>query len=133
MIDAGNTVVGPAAAVAIGLTGGIVCYFMVGLVKRRWLIDDSLDVFAVHGVGGAIGVVLTAIFVDAALGGAGGRSIGGQFAIQLTGLAATLLWSAVFSFVIAKVAQAVTGLRVNAETEEQGLDLRLHGERGYNM
>ncbi len=109
MIDAGNTVVGPAAAVAIGLTGGIVCYFMVGLVKRRWLIDDSLDVFAVHGVGGAIGVVLTAIFVDAALGGAGGRSIGGQFAIQLTGLAATLLWSAVFSFVIAKVAQAVTG------------------------
>ncbi len=133
MIDAGNTVVGPAAAVAIGLTGGIVCYFMVGLVKRRWLIDDSLDVFAVHGVGGAIGVVLTAIFVDAALGWAGGRSIGGQFAIQLTGLAATLLWSAVFSFVIAKVAQAVTGLRVNAETEEQGLDLRLHGERGYNM
>ncbi len=128
--------VGPVAAVAIGLTGGIVCYVMVGVVKRRWLIDDSLDVFAVHGVGGAIGVVLTAVFVDAALGGAGlaeGRSIGGQLAIQFTGLAATLLWSALVSFVIAKVAQAVTGLRVNAETEEQGLDLRLHGERGYNM
>lgn len=128
--------VGPVAAVAIGLTGGIVCYVMVGVVKRRWLIDDSLDVFAVHGVGGAIGVVLTAVFVHAALGGAGlaeGRSIGGQLAIQFTGLAATLLWSALVSFVIAKVAQAVTGLRVNAETEEQGLDLRLHGERGYNM
>ncbi|HZP08140.1 ammonium transporter [Methyloceanibacter sp.] len=128
--------VGPVAAVVIGLTGGVICYFMVGLVKRRLLIDDSLDVFAVHGVGGAIGVVLTAIFVDAALGGAGlaeGRSISGQLAIQLTGVAATLLWSALVSFVIAKVLQAVTGLRVNAETEEQGLDLRLHGERGYNM
>ncbi len=128
--------VGPVAAVVIGLTGGVICYFMVGLVKRRWLIDDSLDVFAVHGVGGAIGVVLTALFADAALGGAGlveGRSTGAQLAIQLTGIAATLLWSALLSFVIAKVVQAVTGLRVNAETEEQGLDLRLHGERGYNM
>jgi Amt family ammonium transporter len=112
--------VGPVAAVVIGLTGGVICYFMVGLVKRRWLIDDSLDVFAVHGVGGAIGLVE-------------GRSTGAQLAIQLTGIAATLLWSALLSFVIAKVVQAVTGLRVNAETEEQGLDLRLHGERGYNM
>ncbi len=87
-------------------------------------------------MGGASGVVLTAVFVDAAPGGAGvagGRGIGGQLAIQLTGIAATLLWSALPSFVIAKVVQAVTGLRVNAETEEQGLDLRLHGERGYNM
>jgi ammonium transporter, Amt family len=128
--------VGPAAAVVIGLAGGIICYFMVGLVKRRLRIDDSLDVFAVHGVGGALGIVLTAIFVDAALGGVGlaeGRSIGGQLAIQLTGIAATLLWSAVVSFAIAKVVQAVIGLRVNAEVEEQGLDLRLHGERGYNM
>jgi len=109
---------------------------MVGVAKRRFRIDDSLDVFAVHGVGGATGVLLTAIFVDAELGGAGlaeGRSIGGQTVIQLTGIVATLLWSVALSFVIVKVVHVVTGLRVGAETEEQGLDLRLHGERGYNM
>ncbi len=109
---------------------------MVLVVKRRFKIDDSLDVFAVHGVGGATGVLLTALFVDAALGGAGlaeGRSISDQAVIQLTGIAATLLWSLSVSFVIAKVVHAVIELRVGAETEEQGLDLRLHGERGYNM
>jgi Amt family ammonium transporter len=128
--------VGPGAALIIGIAGGAICYFMVGVIKRRFKIDDSLDVFAVHGVGGATGVLLTAVFVDAALGGSGlaeGRSMGGQAVIQLTGIAATLLWSLVVSFVIAKVVHAVTGLRVSAETEEQGLDLRIHGERGYNM
>ncbi|HEX2448740.1 MAG TPA: ammonium transporter [Methyloceanibacter sp.] len=128
--------VGPGAALSIGLVGGAICYVMVLVVKRRFKIDDSLDVFAVHGVGGATGVLLTALFADAAFGGIGlaeGRSIGGQTAIQLTGIVATLLWSLVLSFVIAKVVHAVTGLRVGAETEEQGLDLRLHGERGYNM
>ncbi len=82
------------------------------------------------------GVLLTAVFVDAALGGVGlaeGRSIGAQAAIQLTGIVATLLWSVALSFVIAKVVHAVTGLRVGAEAEEQGLDLRIHGERGYSM
>jgi ammonia channel protein AmtB len=88
----------------------------------------------VHGV--AIDVVLTVVLVDAALGGAGlaeGRSVSGQLAIQLTRIAATLLWSVVVRFAIAKVVEAVTGLCVNAEVEEQGLDLRLRGERGYNM
>jgi Amt family ammonium transporter len=128
--------VGPGAALIIGMAGGAICYVMVGVVKRRFRIDDSLDVFAVHGVGGATGILLTAIFADAAFGGIGlaeGRSISGQAAIQLTAIAATLLWSLAISFVIAKVVHAVTGLRVGAETEEQGLDLRLHGERGYNM
>lgn len=128
--------VGPVAGVIIGLAGGTICYFMVGVVKRRFKIDDSLDVFAVHGVGGATGILLTAVFLDSALGGIGfaeGRTMGGQALIQLTGIAAVLLWSLVVSFVIAKVVHAVTGLRVSAETEEQGLDLRLHGERGYNM
>jgi ammonium transporter, Amt family len=128
--------VGPGAALIIGIAGGAICYLMVGVVKRRFKIDDSLDVFAVHGVGGATGVLLTAVFIDASLGGAGlaeGRSMGGQAVIQLTGVAATLLWSLVVSFIIAKVVQAVAGLRVSAETEEQGLDLRIHGERGYNM
>jgi Amt family ammonium transporter len=128
--------VGPLGGLGIGLVGGTICYFAVGAVKRRFRIDDSLDVFAVHGVGGATGILLTAVFLDAALGGIGfaeGRSMGGQAAIQLTGVVAVLLWSLVISFVIAKVVHAVTGLRVSAETEEQGLDLRLHGERGYNM
>jgi Amt family ammonium transporter len=128
--------VGPGAALLIGIAGGAICYVMVGVVKRRFRIDDSLDVFAVHGVGGATGILLTALFADAAFGGIGladGRSISGQAVIQLTGIAATLLWSLLASIVIAKVVHAVTGLRVGAETEEQGLDLRLHGERGYNM
>jgi Amt family ammonium transporter len=128
--------VGPGAALVIGLAGGAICYLMVVLVKRRLKIDDSLDVFAVHGVGGATGVLLTAIFADAALGGIGlaeGRDVGGQFAIQLTGVIATLLWSLVATFGIIKLVQLVMPLRVDAETEEQGLDLRTHGERGYNM
>jgi Amt family ammonium transporter len=128
--------VGPGGALVIGLVGGAICYFMVGVIKRRFKIDDSLDVFAVHGVGGAIGVVLTAVLADAAFGGIGlveGRTMAGQAIIQLTGLVATLLWSAVVSFVIIKVVDLLTGLRVSAETEEQGLDIRLHGERGYNM
>jgi Amt family ammonium transporter len=128
--------VGPIGALVIGLAGGTLCYVAVILVKRRWRIDDSLDVFAVHGVGGAIGVLLTAVFADAALGGIGfaeGTTMGGQFAAQVTGLVAVLLWSLLLSFLIAKVVQAVVGLRVDGETEEQGLDLRVHGERAYNM
>jgi Amt family ammonium transporter len=128
--------VGPGAALIIGLAGGAICYYMVGVIKRRLKIDDALDVFAVHGVGGAAGMMLTAVFIDAALGGTGlaeGRSMGDQAIIQLTGIVATLLWSVAVSFVIVKAVQMVVGLRVNAETEEQGLDVRLHGERAYNM
>jgi Amt family ammonium transporter len=128
--------VGPAGALVIGLIGGAICYVMVGVIKRRLKIDDALDVFAVHGVGGATGVLLTAVFADAALGGVGlaeGRSMGGQATIQLTGIVATLLWSAAVSFVIVKAIQLFAGLRVSPDTEEQGLDLRLHGERAYNM
>jgi Amt family ammonium transporter len=128
--------VGPGAAFAIGLAGGSVCYLMVMVIKHRFKIDDSLDVFAVHGVGGALGIMLTAIFADAALGGIGlaeGRTMGGQALIQLTGLVAVLIWSVVVSFVIIKIVQAIVGLRVSAEIEEQGLDINIHGERGYNM
>jgi ammonium transporter, Amt family len=128
--------VGPVGALVIGLAGGTICYAMVILVKKRFRVDDSLDVFAVHGVGGAIGVLLTAIFVDAALGGAGlaeGRSAADQLGIQFTGVIAVLLWSLLLTFVIAKGVQIFSGLRVGSDTEEQGLDLRLHGERGYNM
>ena len=128
--------VGPAGALVIGLAGGTFCYLMVDLVKRRFRIDNSLDVFAVHGVGGATGILLTAIFVDAALGGAGlaeGRRMSAQFIIQLTGLIATLIWSVLLSFIILKLVQMLVGLRISTETEELGIDARVHGERGYNM
>lgn len=128
--------VGPGAALVIGFVGGGVCYLAVMLVKRRFKIDDSLDVLAVHGVGGAIGVMLTAVFADAALGGIGlaeGQTIGGQAVTQFIGLIAVLVWSVVVTFVIIKIVQAFVGLRVSAEVEEQGLDINIHGERGYNM
>ncbi len=128
--------VGPGAALLIGLAGGSICYLMVMVVKHRFKIDDSLDVLAVHGVGGALGIMLTAVFADATLGGIGlaeGRSMGDQAMIQFTGLIAVLIWSVVVSFVIIKIVQAVVGLRVSAEIEEQGLDVNIHGERGYNM
>ncbi len=128
--------VGSVAALVIGFCGGLICYLMVMVVKHRFKVDDSLDVLAVHGVGGALGIMLTAVFADVALGGIGlaeGRTIGGQALIQLTGVIAVLLWSVIVSFVIIKVVQAFVGLRVSTEIEEQGIDLRIHGERGYNM
>ena len=126
----------PGAALLIGLAGGSICYVFVQLIKHRFLIDDSLDVFAVHGVGGATGIILTAFFVDETVGGAGlpeGVSAFGQFGVQVVGLVATVAWSIALSFVIVKVVQAVVGLRVSDEDEIKGLDVTAHGETGYNM
>ena len=128
--------VGPGAALLIGFAGGALCYAGVMLVKHYLKIDDALDVLAVHGVGGATGILLTAIFVDGALGGVGyaeGLDMGGQFVIQLIGVGAVLLWTVGASYVIVKVVQAVAGLRISEDVEVQGIDLRTHGERGYNM
>jgi len=128
--------VGPGAALLIGIAGGLLCYLFVGLIKKRYKVDDSLDVFAVHGIGGATGIILTAIFVDEALGGAGlpeGVSMGQQLGAQVTGIAATFVWSVVVSFIIIKVVQALVGLRVSDEDELSGLDITSHGETGYNI
>ena len=128
--------VGPAGALVIGLAGGVLCYFFVDLVKQRFKIDDSLDVFAVHGVGGSTGVLLTAVLVDAGFGGAGlpeGVSIAQQFSVQATGFVATLVWCVIATFIIVKVVQALVGLRVNEEEEVTGLDITSHGETGYNI
>jgi Amt family ammonium transporter len=128
--------VGPSAALIIGVTAGTLCFFCVGLVKERLKIDDSLDVCAVHGVGGATGILLTAIFVDAALGGAGlsgDRTVVGQFGVQLVGVVATLVWSAVVTFLIAKALERWLGLRVSEDDELKGLDITAHGESGYNI
>jgi len=128
--------VGPMGAVAIGLTAGVVCFFATQFMKRTLKIDDSLDVFPVHGVGGFTGLLLTAVFSSTALDGLGlpdGVSIGGQFVTQLIGAVATLVWSGVATFVILKLVNVVAPLRASAENENEGLDLVLHGESGYSL
>lgn len=128
--------VGPAGALCIGLVAGVACFSATQYVKRVLKIDDSLDVFPVHGIGGVIGTLLTAVFAATALGGLGlpeGSSIGGQFVTQLIGVVATIVWCGVATFVILKIVAAVLGLRVAEDEEQQGLDLVLHEERGYDL
>ena len=128
--------VGPLGGVCIGLAGGFICYWAVGLVKRTFMIDDSLDVFGVHGIGGMLGTLMTGVFVSAGLGGAGyGKDVtmGSQMTVQATGVVATVVWSIVLTFIIIKVTQAVTGLRVSDEQIADGLDMSAHGERGYSL
>ena len=129
--------VGPIGGICIGLAGGFICYYAVGLVKEIWKLDDSLDVFAVHGVGGILGTLLVAVFAAQALGGAGfgeGGTMGGQFVTQVIGVVATVAWSGVATLVICKVAGALGGgLRANDDEITEGLDLSYHGERDYNF
>ncbi|WP_435215273.1 ammonium transporter [Luminiphilus sp. nBUS_16] len=132
--------VGPAAAVVIGLTAGVVCYFATITLKNRLKIDDSLDVFPVHGVGGILGTLLAGIFCSPNLGIFSGNgfsdgidSIGGQLAVQATGVGATFLYTLVVSWVLFKVVDALVGLRVDSDEETIGLDLVLHDERGYDL
>ncbi len=126
--------VGPMGALIIGITAGIVCFYSTGFIKQRLKIDDSLDVFPVHGVGGILGTFLAGIFVSAKLGGIGfdhGVTMGSQVGVQLLGIVATLVWTAVFTFIILKVVNAIVGLRVTDEEETEGLDISQHDERGY--
>jgi Amt family ammonium transporter len=128
--------VGPVAGLVYGVLAGIVCYGAVQYVKHSLKIDDSLDVFAVHGVGGILGILLVSAFADPMLGGLGlakGMTIGKQFGVQLAGAAATVAWSAVLTFVIVKIVGLVVPLRATAEAETDGLDLSEHGEREYNF
>ncbi len=128
--------VGPGAALIIGSVAGVVCFYATQFVKRHLKIDDSLDVFPVHGVGGALGLLLTAVFSSAALGGVGfdaGGGIGRQLWVQALGMAATAIWSGLAAFVILKVLDATLGLRVSPEQETEGLDIAMHEERGYTL
>jgi ammonium transporter, Amt family len=127
--------VGPMGAIAIGVAGGAVCFFATNFVKKRLAIDDTLDVFAVHGVGGILGTVLAAVFALPALGGIGyaaGMSLGSQFGAQVAGVAAAGFWSALATFAIVKLLGAVMAIRVSEEEEYDGLDLATHGERAYD-
>jgi Amt family ammonium transporter len=126
--------VGPMGAVVIGIAAGVICYMSTQFIMRTLAIDDSLDVFPVHGVGGILGTLLTAVFVDGSLGGGGfaeGMTMGSQFGVQLLGVLATLAWCGGVTFVLLKVLDAVLGLRVTEEEETEGLDTVLHEERGY--
>ena len=128
--------VGPLGGVIIGLSGGTICYFATQLIKSKLKIDDSLDVFPVHGVGGALGTILAAVFVSAAYGGAGygeGMNLGSQMYVQIIGVVATVVYAAVVSFVLLKAISFVAPLRAGLEDDQQGLDLVQHGESGYNM
>lgn len=132
--------VGPAAAVVIGLSAGVICYFATNWIKNALKIDDSLDVFPVHGVGGILGTLLAGVFCSTQLGifsgngfSEGIESIGGQIAVQATGVAATFAYTAVVTWIILKLVDVIVGLRVDSEQETQGLDLVLHDERGYDL
>jgi Amt family ammonium transporter len=128
--------VGPIGGLTCGLAGGVVCYLAVDLIRNRLRIDDSLDVMAVHGVGGAVGTLLTAFLMSDALGGVGydeGATAGSQFLVQATGVVVTAAYCAVASIVIVMIVKAVTGLRVSADKEREGLDFASHGETGYNL
>ncbi|MFP6797853.1 MAG: ammonium transporter [Pseudomonas sp.] len=125
---------GPMGALAIGLASGVICFFCATSLKRKLGYDDSLDVFGVHAVGGIVGAILTGAFAAPALGGFGTvEDIPAQLWIQFEGVAFTVLYTAVVTFVILKVIDLVMGLRVSEEEETIGLDLALHNERGYNL
>jgi Amt family ammonium transporter len=126
--------VGPLGGVILGAAGSLICYMAVDLVKQKLKVDDSLDVFAVHGVGGILGTLLVAVLASPAIGGAGyaeGVDMAAQGATQAIGVAATVGWSAVATLVIAEVVRRTVGLRARDEEIEDGLDLAAHGERGY--
>jgi Amt family ammonium transporter len=126
--------VGPVGAIALGMIASLVCYFFVTTVKNALGYDDSLDVFGIHGIGGIIGAIGTGIFTAPGLGGIGGAdyAISGQTFIQIKAVLITIIWSGLASFVLYKLVDILVGLRVDAETEAQGLDLTSHGEVAYN-
>ena len=127
--------VSPAGAVAIGAIGAGICFVAVLTVKRRWRIDDSLDVFAVHGIGGISGSLLLAPFASVFLGGEGlgTRSIVDQLSAQALGVGVTVLWVAVLTYAIARIAGLIVPMRVDGQVEHDGLDLSSHGERAYEF
>ncbi|MBD9515255.1 MULTISPECIES: ammonium transporter [Pseudomonadaceae] len=125
---------GPMGAIVIGLSAGVICFFAATSLKRAVGYDDSLDAFGVHAVGGIVGALLTGVFAAPALGGFGTvTDIGAQLFTQFKGVAFTIVYTGIVSFVILKVLDLVMGLRVSEEEETVGLDLSLHNERGYNL
>jgi Amt family ammonium transporter len=126
--------VGPLGAIVIGSLAAVICYFAVSLIREKLRIDDSLDVFAVHGVGGILGTLLLAFFGQSALGGLGiVKPVIAQLGIQATGVGVTVVWSVVASALIVFIVRATIGLRVTSEQEYEGMDRSEHGENAYPM
>lgn len=128
--------VGPFGALVIGAVAGVACFWATQIVKRRLHIDDSLDVFPVHGIGGVIGTLLAGVFGAVSLGGLGlpdGATIASQVGVQLVGIVVVTAWCGLASYIILKVVDALVGLRVNGDEETEGLDIVLHEEKGYNL
>jgi len=128
--------VGPIGALIIGGSAGIICYVLVSFVKNTLKVDDSLDVFAVHGAGGVLGILLVSFLTDSNIGGAGyadGMSASSQFNVQLIGVASVFVWSIIASLIIIVIVKALTGLRVEDSHEEEGLDISSHGETNYRQ
>ena len=125
--------VGPMGALIIGISAGLVCYEATQYIKKILLIDDSLDVFPVHGVGGILGTLLTGVFAASTYGGVGlENSISEQVTIQFIGVVFTIIWCGIFTYIALKVTDSLVGLRISDENEETGIDLTEHGEKGYN-
>ncbi len=128
--------VGPIGALVIGAAAGALCFFATNYMKRSLGVDDSLDVFPVHGVGGILGTTLTGVFAASALGGVGYAekvTMGDQVLVQLVGVVSVAAWSGVITLVLLKITDALTGMRTTAEEETEGLDTVLHNETGYNL
>ena len=128
--------VGPMGAIAIGAIAGTACFFATSWMKRSLKIDDSLDVTPVHGVGGILGTFLTGVFAAPFLGGVGyaeGVTMGGQVMVQLTGIIAVGAWCGIVTWVLLKLSDAMTGMRVTGDEETEGLDTVEHNEKGYNL
>ncbi|HNL24369.1 MAG TPA: ammonia channel protein, partial [Pseudomonadales bacterium] len=131
--------IGPGGALLIGFIAGIVCYYMTQLLKQKLKIDDSLDVFPVHGVGGILGTLLAGLFASDQLGlfsGQGyaeGRTMASQLTIQFIGVVTTLGYTALTTYLLLKLVDWLVGMRVESDEETMGLDLALHDERGYDL
>lgn len=131
--------VGPMGGLVIGILGGFLCFNMTNLLKIKLRIDDSLDVFPVHGVGGALGTILAGVFASASLGifsGQGyaeGMDMASQLTVQVTGVIATFVYTVIATFVILKLVDVLLGLRVSTDEETEGLDINQHNERGYDL
>ena len=129
---AGNS--GPFGAIILGAVASIVCYYAVAVLKPKLGYDDALDAFGIHGIGGMIGAIGTAIVYAPSLGGPGAADydMGAKLLVQLQAVGVTILWAAIGTIVAIYIAKAITGLRVSVEVEREGLDLGEHGERAYN-
>ncbi|MEQ8260591.1 MAG: ammonium transporter [Alcanivorax sp.] len=132
--------VGPGGALLIGLAAGVICFYMVLVVKQKWRIDDSLDVFPVHGIGGVLGTLLAGVFASTELGVFSGYGFAKpeygmlqQVGVQALGVIATFVYTGLVTFLLLKLVGLFTPLRVTAEEESQGLDIALHEERGYDI